>query len=510
MGPDFEWNQTASVGRIHIRLGDQVIATHEEAYAGPSGGGCAGSGPAMPGHGPDLWGPLVLFFPGALALLLAWLGSLIAFKERGQRARAAMALATVGAFVWATVVPLGHLGEAAYASSPASVTYYHPDHLGSSIVTSSTFTSPPPPPQYVLYRPYGGVVAPTAGGSTAAPQFGFTGQRFEASVGIYDYGARWYDPALGRFLQADSMVPDPTDTQSLNRYSYVRNDPLGRIDPGGSWDLSGAFASVGGFISDYVGQPLAQFGSGLYDGFAYEYFGGPPPQPGSSWFYNQGLGVSSLLSQPVNVAAYGAGTALEAMGRVLPLAGVPYALAAPFTGVGMTLQDDSVQWALYADQYNRLDLGQRTGASWLADDIASLGFGGFGNAGGLLDGAAGVLTGAFAGDPGLIKGSAIGFIDSIVPRYGLRAGPGWPAPIDDSARPPFWNAGDIPALPHDMDYSVPGPRFGADRAIAGAVWDWSLPQPGPVGQVYRALLSGLFIGKAYTWDQLTDPPAESR
>ncbi len=160
--------------------------------------------------------------------------------------------------MWATVVPLDHLGEAAYADSPASVTYYHPDHLGSSIVTSSTFSSPPPPPQYVLYRPYGGVVAPTVGGSTAAPQFGFTGQRFEASVGIYDYGARWHDPALGRFLQPDSTVPSPTDTQSLNRYSYVRNNPVERIDPTGNSDLSSAWNNVTGFLNSYIYQPMVE------------------------------------------------------------------------------------------------------------------------------------------------------------------------------------------------------------------------------------------------------------
>ena len=36
----------------------------------------------------------------------------------------------------------------------------------------------------------------------------FTGQREEASRGCYDYGARLYAPALGRFLQADTLVPE--------------------------------------------------------------------------------------------------------------------------------------------------------------------------------------------------------------------------------------------------------------------------------------------------------------
>ncbi|WP_416223805.1 RHS repeat-associated core domain-containing protein, partial [Thermoflexus sp.] len=35
----------------------------------------------------------------------------------------------------------------------------------------------------------------------------FTGQRWEGALGLYDYNARFYDPALGRFLQPDPLVP---------------------------------------------------------------------------------------------------------------------------------------------------------------------------------------------------------------------------------------------------------------------------------------------------------------
>jgi RHS repeat-associated protein len=68
-------------------------------------------------------------------------------------------------------------------------------------------------------------VNPAADTHAKVPTFGFTGQRFEKGLGLYDYGARWYDPELGRFLQPDPVVPQPFDPQSLNRYSYVRNNP---------------------------------------------------------------------------------------------------------------------------------------------------------------------------------------------------------------------------------------------------------------------------------------------
>jgi RHS repeat-associated protein len=61
----------------------------------------------------------------------------------------------------------------------------------------------------------------------------FTGQREESTIGLYFYNARWYDPLLGRFTQADTIVPEPGNPQALNRYSYVLNSPVRYTDPSG-------------------------------------------------------------------------------------------------------------------------------------------------------------------------------------------------------------------------------------------------------------------------------------
>jgi len=52
------------------------------------------------------------------------------------------------------------------------------------------------------------------------------------------YRARQYDPTLGRFTQPDTIIPDPTNSQDLNRYSYVRNNPIRYTDPSGNCPTS--------------------------------------------------------------------------------------------------------------------------------------------------------------------------------------------------------------------------------------------------------------------------------
>jgi RHS repeat-associated protein len=81
--------------------------------------------------------------------------------------------------------------------------------------------------------------------------FKFTGQRQESSLGgaegLYYYGARWYDPALGRFAQADSIIPEATQgAQAWDRYAYANNNALKYTDPTGHGVLDFLIKLVGG------------------------------------------------------------------------------------------------------------------------------------------------------------------------------------------------------------------------------------------------------------------------
>jgi RHS repeat-associated protein len=56
---------------------------------------------------------------------------------------------------------------------------------------------------------------------------------WDSGLGLYDYNARYYDPYINRFISADTIVPDPTNPQQYNRYSYVLNNALRYTDPSG-------------------------------------------------------------------------------------------------------------------------------------------------------------------------------------------------------------------------------------------------------------------------------------
>ena len=103
------------------------------------------------------------------------------------------------------------------------------DHLTSTAITTN---SSGVRQTELRYFAYGGTRYDAGGQLTI---YRYTGQRVEAGTGLYDYGARWYDPTIGRFLSADSIVPNPGDSQALNRYAYVNGNPLKYTDPSGHW-----------------------------------------------------------------------------------------------------------------------------------------------------------------------------------------------------------------------------------------------------------------------------------
>ena len=63
----------------------------------------------------------------------------------------------------------------------------------------------------------------------------FTGKERDAETGLDYFGARYLSGAQGRFTGTDAPFADqhPRDPQSWALYTYVRNNPLGRIDPTG-------------------------------------------------------------------------------------------------------------------------------------------------------------------------------------------------------------------------------------------------------------------------------------
>ncbi len=188
-----------------------------------------------------------------------------------------------------------YLGSQRVAQRAGGVVYYlHADHLGSASLTTDAGGNKV---GELRYLPYG--ETRTIWGITRTNRR-FTGQIEDAAIGLYFYNARYYDPALGRFIQADSIVPGaasgsgggaatlgydsktrltpltvnlgefaaqvnaenrevlqfgaffqwdsktrqehnvpmgPANPQALNRYAYCLNNPLRYVDPTGHFQV---------------------------------------------------------------------------------------------------------------------------------------------------------------------------------------------------------------------------------------------------------------------------------
>lgn len=71
------------------------------------------------------------------------------------------------------------------------------------------------------------------GGADSLTPRGFTGHEMLDDLGLVHMNGRIYDPLLGRMLSADLEVQFPGESQSYNRYSYVRNNPVSKTDSSG-------------------------------------------------------------------------------------------------------------------------------------------------------------------------------------------------------------------------------------------------------------------------------------
>jgi RHS repeat-associated protein len=175
--------------------------------------------------------------------------------------------------------PTGPIAIYTRRSSGTADTYYlHRDHLGSpELVTNATGAQ-------VVKLSFGAfgerrganwTGTPSSGDWTAignTARDGFTDHEHLDNVGLIHMNGRVYDPKIGRFLSPDPFIDCGLGSQGVNRYGYVGNNPLRRIDPsgftafemeevdvratritgggGGVWTLFGEFWGVsGGFLA---------------------------------------------------------------------------------------------------------------------------------------------------------------------------------------------------------------------------------------------------------------------
>ncbi|WP_161939378.1 RHS repeat-associated core domain-containing protein, partial [Leptospira interrogans] len=112
---------------------------------------------------------------------------------------------------------------------------YHPNHLGSiTMITDGAgnpASGPEPGVSYVSYEPYGSIIRNDSYGPDIF-RYKFTGQIEDKETGLYYYKSRFYEPTLGRFLQADSVIA-PDSVNGMNRYMYVDGNPVSYRDPSG-------------------------------------------------------------------------------------------------------------------------------------------------------------------------------------------------------------------------------------------------------------------------------------
>ncbi|MBV9990521.1 MAG: VCBS repeat-containing protein [Alphaproteobacteria bacterium] len=146
-----------------------------------------------------------------------------------------------------------------------TVSWYYTalDHLGSisAITDASKAIS-----ERLSYDPWGkrrnaNGTDNSACSITSLTTRGYTGHEMLDSFCLINMNARTYDPSLGRFQGADSIIPDPGYSQAYNRYAYVYDNPLNDTDPTGH--TGDTYCGIWCWVMTNIDPPRHEGGFGL-------------------------------------------------------------------------------------------------------------------------------------------------------------------------------------------------------------------------------------------------------
>lgn len=167
------------------------------------------------------------------------------FRGAGLRAEKVTG-ASSGNSVWKLYLEGGGklIGQRIEAGATTTISYFVADHLGSIAVIMDELGGVK---ERLAYDAWGKRRYPDGSDDptwsiTSESSRGFTGHEHMDEVGLINMNARLYDAQVGRFVSPDPFIQSVTDSQSYNRYAYVRNNPLSYTDPTGNfWGMLAAF-----------------------------------------------------------------------------------------------------------------------------------------------------------------------------------------------------------------------------------------------------------------------------
>ena len=110
------------------------------------------------------------------------------------------------------------------------------------------------------YDPWGKIIS-SSGTLADINPLRYRGYYYDAETGFYYLQSRYYDPEIGRFINADSYAStDATGLLSTNMFAYCENDPVNGSDPNGEWihiAIGSAMGAVTSIITGYASAKQA-------------------------------------------------------------------------------------------------------------------------------------------------------------------------------------------------------------------------------------------------------------
>ena len=121
--------------------------------------------------------------------------------------------------------------------------YFLQDHLGSTVALTDSAGDVSETNSYDSFG--------NPANESFSTRYQFTGREFESISNLQYSRARWYDPAIGRFISEDPIGL----SGGINQYSYVGNNPVNATDPSGLYEID-----VHYYLTKYLAENSGCFG----------------------------------------------------------------------------------------------------------------------------------------------------------------------------------------------------------------------------------------------------------